>query len=86
MADAIKGIFNGLTLAQLQTLQTQWFACLGAIAANQSYSVDGLQYTRASLNEVKDTIREINASIDLLLGNTTKTVRAVFGHTRRWPL
>ena len=69
---AIKGTFFGLPLATLQTMQTQWLACLTGIAtAGQSYQIAGRQFTRADLAEVKDTIAELQAAIDRASGTRT---------------
>ena len=69
---AITGIFYGLPLATLQTMQTQWLACLAGIAtAGQSYSIAGRQFTRANLSEVKDMVAELQAAIDLADGTRT---------------
>lgn len=63
--------FFGLTLNQLQTLQANFLAALTAIASNQSYSLNGRSLTRANLNDIKDTLSEIQAAIDDVQGNTS---------------
>lgn len=64
MADPIKRTFFGLPLATLQQLMTDYLACLTAISkVGQSYSMGGRSFSKAQLNEVKDTIRELQAAI-----------------------
>jgi hypothetical protein len=76
---AIKGTFYGLPLATLQSLQTQFTACLVGIAtAGQSYQIAGRQFTRADLAEVKDTIAELQSAIDRASGTRTTSLLANF--------
>lgn len=70
--------FFGLTLNQLQTLQANFLAALPAIASNQSYSLNGRSLTRANLNDIKDTLSEIQAAIDDTQGNTSDTTYVDF--------
>lgn len=61
---AVQGLFFGLPLATLQQLQTDYTACLTAIAvAGQSYTISGRQFNRANLREVKETLAEIIAAV-----------------------
>lgn len=61
--------FVGLPSATLTQLQTDYVACLTAIAvANQSYTINGRQFTRANLAEVRTTLGEINQAIRRLAG------------------
>jgi len=71
----IKGVFYGLTTAQLNTLQTNWLACLNAIAtAGQSYTIAGRQFNRAHIGEVQQVLAEISAALARNAGtNTTQT-------------
>lgn len=56
--------FLGLSSAQLTQLQTDFLDCLTSIAVgNQSYTVNGRQFTRANLSEVKSTLAEIAQAI-----------------------
>lgn len=63
--------FIGLSLSQLQTLQTAYLDAVTALASNQSYSLNGRQLSRANLNDVKATLGEINAAIDDKNAGTT---------------
>lgn len=57
---AVTGLLVGLPLATLQQLQTDYTACLTAIAvAGQSYTIAGRQFNRAQLDEVKEMLGEI---------------------------
>lgn len=76
---ASKGNFYGLTAAQLTTLQTNWLACLNAIAvAGQSYTIGGRQFNRANLHEVSATLGEINDALARVNGNRTTQTYANF--------
>jgi len=60
----IQGSLIGLPGAVLTDLQTQFVACLRAIATRgASYSIDGRSYTSADIAEVRDTLAEINFAI-----------------------
>ena len=62
---AMNKTFFGLPLATLQELQTDFTACLKAIAvAGASYSIAGRSFTRANLAEVAHTIKELQAAIE----------------------
>lgn len=62
--------FVGLTLAQLQTLQTAYVSAVTALATAQSYALNGRQLTRANLPEVTMTLGQINAAIDNINGDS----------------
>ena len=65
--------FFGLPLATLQELQTDFTACLKAIAvAGSSYSIAGRSFTRANLAEVSQTLKELQAAIDNASGNRVR--------------
>jgi hypothetical protein len=72
---SITGCFFGLSASQLTTMQTTWLACLNTIAVGgQSYTIEGRQFNRANLPEVKQTLAEINAALNRANGtSTTKT-------------
>jgi hypothetical protein len=55
--------FIGLTLAQLQALQTAYLAAVTALASNQSYALNGRQLSRANLPDVTATLGQINGAI-----------------------
>jgi hypothetical protein len=76
---ALSKSYFGLPLATLQSLQTQFIACLEAIAvAGASYSIAGRSFTRANLGEVAQTIKELQAAIDAARGTRVKRVVAAF--------
>jgi hypothetical protein len=67
---AMNKTYFGLPLAILQELQTDFTACLKAIAvAGASYSIAGRSFSRANLTEVAQTIKELQAAIDNAGGN-----------------
>lgn len=77
--------FDGLDASTLSTLKTQYLACLTAIAQNQAYSLNGRSLTRANLSEVKTTLGQIQAALDLANGTTTNTTRVNFtGYGGTW--
>ena len=76
---ALSKSYFGLPLAALQGLQTQFIACLEAIAvAGASYSIAGRSFTRANLGEVAQTIKELQAAIDFAKGARVKRVVTAF--------
>jgi len=76
---ASTGRFYGLSVAQLTTLQTNWLACLNAIAtAGQSYSIGGRQFNRANLAEVSQTLGDINAALARAQGTRVTQTLANF--------
>lgn len=56
--------FIGLTLAQLQSLQSAYLAAVTALATAQSYTLNGRSLQRANLPEVTAVLGQINAAID----------------------
>ena len=71
--------FFGLPLATLQELQTDFTACLKAIAvAGSSYSIAGRSVTRANLAEFSQTLKELQAAIDSVSGNRVKRFSLIF--------
>lgn len=80
---ALSRSFFGLPLATLQSLQTQYIACLEAIAvAGSSYSIAGRSFTRADLSTVSQTIKELQAAIDNARGTRVKHTIAAFATQR----
>lgn len=76
---AFTGRFYGLTVAQLTTMQTEWLACLSAIAtAGQSYTIAGRQFNRANLAEVSQTLGDINDALARAQGTRTTQTFANF--------
>ena len=60
MAQELLGVFVGLDPAVLDQLETDWMACLQALAlGGQSYAIAGRNLTRANLAEVKLMLGEI---------------------------
>lgn len=77
---AVTGIFVGLTVAQLTQLQTDYLACLTAIAvAGQSYTIAGRQFNRAQLEEVKEALGEINYALSVTAGSSSTGPTQVYG-------
>jgi hypothetical protein len=72
--------FIGLTLAQLQTLQTAYLTAVTALASNQSYALNGRQLTRSNLSDVTRTLGQINGAIaDIQEDSTTSTLVSFTG-------
>lgn len=77
---AFTGRFYALTAAQLTTLQTEYLACLSAIAsAGQSYTIAGRQFNRANLAEVSQTLGDINDALSRKNGTRTTQTFGRFG-------
>lgn len=69
--------FIGLPALTLTQLQTDYVACIRAIAVgNQSYTLNGRQFTRANLREARDTLKEINQAIRALSGTAISIAQA----------
>lgn len=72
-----QGVFRGLDSATLLQMRTEWLACLQAIAVlGQSYVFANRNFTKANLQEVKDTVGEINYALNLASGLTVSTTYA----------
>lgn len=56
------------TLANIQATYTQ--ALLDIATTGVSYSVPGRSFTAANLDDIKDTLAEINAAISYAAGNS----------------
>ena len=63
--------FIGLPIGTLTQLQTDYLACITALASNQAYSLNGRSLTRVSLPQVSETLAAINAAIALASGTST---------------
>lgn len=84
----VVGKFVSLDAGTLQTMLTQWQACLSAIAsydeakgtatAIQSYSMAGRTFTRADLPAVSDMVAEISYALKLNSGGLVRTVYSDF--------
>lgn len=70
--------FIGLTAAQLSSLQTAYLDCVTALAANQSYSLNGRSLTRVDLDKVTRTLGQINAAIAVTTGTSSETTFVSF--------
>jgi len=58
--------FIGLTIEQLNTMRAQWLQVLSDIAAGgQSYAFPGRSFTRADIPNVKQTLSELRAAIEV---------------------
>jgi hypothetical protein len=75
-----KGIFIGLTLAQLTDMQTKCQEGLVAIlVAGQSYSISGRSFNRANVTELQNMMGEINYALELKSGTAKTMTVAGFG-------
>ena len=75
----IRGLFFGLATSDLNTLKTNYLACLNAIAvAGASYTIAGRQFTRANLGEVSQMLAEVQAAIDRNAGTNPSQTFARF--------
>lgn len=75
----IRGLFWGMDAATLTLMQTQWQACLAAIAtAGQNYSIAGRTFTRANLAEVAQMLAEINSALSRANGGRTTQTYGYF--------
>lgn len=57
-------MFTTLTMTQLIDLRDQYVKGIMKLAANQSWTLDGTTYSRASLADVKDVLRDVEAEIN----------------------
>lgn len=64
--------FLGLPIGTLTALQSSYIDAVTALAANQSYSLNGRSITRANLDQVMAALANINAAI-ALASNTTSS-------------
>lgn len=79
MATGIQGLFYGMDAATLTLMQTQWQACLAAIAtAGQNYSIAGRTFTRANLSEVSQMLAEVNSALQRANGSRTTQTYGYF--------
>ena len=80
---ALNKSFFGLPVATLEELLNDYVACLKAIAvAGASYSIAGRSFSRANLNEVSQTIKELQAALDAANGRRIKRVVTAFASQR----
>ena len=80
---ALNKSFFGLPIATLEELLNDYVACLKAIAvAGASYSIAGRSFSRANLNEVSQTIKELQAALDAANGRRIKRVVTAFASQR----
>lgn len=70
--------FIGLTTGQLSSLQSTYLDAVTALAANQSYSLNGRSLTRANLPDVTRTLGQINAALSIASGDTTHATYVSF--------
>lgn len=71
---ALTGKFVHLDTDTLNSMRTDWNACLKSIAVgHQSYSMAGRTFTRANLEEVSDMVAEIAYALKLNSGNIQRT-------------
>lgn len=80
---ALNKSFFGLPVATLEELLNDYVACLKAIAvAGASYSIAGRSFSRANLNEVSQTVKELQAALDAANGRRIKRVVTAFASQR----
>lgn len=80
---ALNKSFFGLPIATLEELLNDYVACLKAIAvAGASYSIAGRSFSRANLNEVSQTVKELQAALDAANGRRIKRVVTAFASQR----
>jgi hypothetical protein len=78
----LKGTFIYLDAATINTMLTEWQACLTAIAtAHQSYSMAGRTFTRANLAEVAEMVGELAYAKELKAGNVVRSTVADMSNT-----
>lgn len=80
---ALNKSFFGIPVATLEELLNDYVACLKAIAvAGASYSIAGRSFSRANLNEVSQTVKELQAALDAANGRRIKRVVTAFASQR----
>lgn len=80
---ALNKSFFGLPVATLEELLNDYVACLKAIAvAGASYSIAGRSFSRANLNEVSQTVKELQVALDAANGRRIKRVVTAFASQR----
>jgi hypothetical protein len=84
----VAGINNqllGLPLTVLQPMQDEFIKCLTAIAVvGQSYSIGERNFTNANINEVRQTLMEVQAAIRQASGKRRTRVQADFQGRNWW--
>lgn len=76
-------LFIGLTVSQLQTLQTEYLACFSSIAtAHQNYSVSGRTFTRADVSEVAKILNDIGNALSARDGAIQRMTYAGLGQSQ----
>jgi hypothetical protein len=76
---AVHNWLQGLTSAQLTELQTNYLACLNAIATTgQSYTIGGRTFTRANIDSVGSMLAEINSAVERRSGTRITRTNADF--------
>lgn len=66
--------FRGIAIAQLQGIQSTYLQAVVDIATTgQSYVVPGRTFTAANIDQIKDTLAEIQAAIDYSSGARVAT-------------
>lgn len=70
--------FIGLPIGTLTSLQSTYIDCITALAANQSYALNGRSLVRADLDKVQQALANINAAIGVAQGTTAQTTYVSF--------
>lgn len=75
---AVQGSYFGLPLTTLRALQDQFVACIGQITTvGKSYTIGNRSYTLLDLNEINQSLLEVNAALLKATGRRKKSVLAV---------
>lgn len=66
--------FQFLTQTQLEALQTSYLAAITAVATGaQSYSLNGVQVSRANLDALNATLGQIGLALRIVSGTAVRT-------------
>lgn len=69
----ITGCFIGLDSATLSSMRDEYVAAIRAVAvAGQQYSIGGRSYTRANLQELQNTLKEVTFAQGVANGTTVR--------------
>ena len=75
--------FYGLPTATLEELRDEYINAIKAVATNGvSYSIGGRSLSRANLTEMRNTLGDILAAINLASGSRRRTTYASFSGVR----
>ncbi|MCL2791089.1 MAG: DUF6148 family protein [Desulfobulbus sp.] len=75
--------YKGYTLSEAQTALANWKAAMRAASTGKAYTIGSRQLTRYDLAEIRRTIADFAAIIDVLSGSPASPVK-VYGRKSRW--